>query len=37
MGILLQDSHEGSAVGQTFLQKFYAGKINNARELMRDG
>ncbi|QRW23448.1 NADH-ubiquinone oxidoreductase 14,8 kDa subunit [Rhizoctonia solani] len=26
MGILLRDLHEGSAVGQTFLQKFYAGR-----------
>ncbi|KAB5589994.1 Cystathionine beta-synthase [Ceratobasidium theobromae] len=26
MGMLLQDMHEGSAVGQTFLQKFYAGR-----------
>ncbi|KAG8727305.1 hypothetical protein FRC12_022616 [Ceratobasidium sp. 428] len=26
MGGLLKDSHEGSAVGQTFLQKFYSGR-----------
>ncbi|KAG9125952.1 cystathionine beta-synthase [Ceratobasidium sp. 392] len=26
MGSLLRDSHEGSAVGQTFLQKFYSGR-----------
>ncbi|CAE6461846.1 unnamed protein product [Rhizoctonia solani] len=26
MGILLRDIHEGSATGQTFLQKFYAGR-----------
>jgi hypothetical protein len=27
MGMLLRDIHEGSAAGQTFLQKFYAGEI----------
>jgi NADH dehydrogenase (ubiquinone) 1 alpha subcomplex subunit 6 len=26
LGGLLRDPHEGSAVGQTFLQKFYAGE-----------
>ncbi|KAG9102904.1 hypothetical protein FRC06_000823 [Ceratobasidium sp. 370] len=26
MGGLLKDSHEGSAIGQTFLQKFYSGR-----------
>ncbi|KAJ1302156.1 hypothetical protein OPQ81_000984 [Rhizoctonia solani] len=26
MGILLRDIHEGSVTGQTFLQKFYAGR-----------
>jgi hypothetical protein len=26
IGGLLRDPHEGSAVGQTFLQKFYAGE-----------